>query len=53
MGFAFAMSVLYHKSQQRLSIAYCRVNDLITSIHDKLDIHGKNELKSFVRPERF
>lgn len=38
----------YKEIAERLGIAYCRVNDLITSIHDKLDIHGSNELKSFV-----
>ena len=38
----------YKEIAERLGIAYCRVNDLITTIHDKLNIHGSGELKSFV-----
>ena len=38
----------YKEIAERLGIAYCRVNDLITTIHDKLNIHGSSELKSFV-----
>ena len=45
---ALTRGLKYKEIAERLGIAYCRVNDLITTIHDKLDIHGSNELKSFV-----
>lgn len=38
----------YKEIAERLGIAYCRVNELVTCVHDKLHIHGSSELKPFV-----
>ena len=38
----------YKEIAERLGIVYCRVNELVTILHEKLDVRGSAELKPFV-----
>lgn len=38
----------YKEIAERLGIAYCRVNELVTILHEKLDVRSSAELKPFI-----